>query len=178
MITWRESPNPVSISDYTSYCTKVSSQSLEAARFVFRIPQSLWNLTGILATVLPMCMSNIKAIRWFKLPILRLWYFMRSFYKTSYRILRRDSVIGSISLLRQIGRKVPLNSVINVFLIISCDFIYRICIFLIEQKDQMMSMKAMWGFRLPTAWIVGTQGRSNIIQNTSYSGQRMLLLGM
>ena len=42
-------------------------RSHQAARFVFRIARLLWNLT-----VLPMCLSNSKAMRWFKLPISRL----------------------------------------------------------------------------------------------------------
>ena len=52
---------PISISDKTSYF-KIS-QSLEAARFVFRIVQSLWNLTGTSAAGLPECLSNFKALR-------------------------------------------------------------------------------------------------------------------
>ena len=54
---------PVSISEKTSFL-KISS-SLEAARFVFRIIRSLWNLTGTSAAVLPMCPSNFEAIRQF-----------------------------------------------------------------------------------------------------------------
>ena len=41
---------PVSISDKTSYC-KIS-QNLEAARFLFILVRSLWNLTGISAAPL------------------------------------------------------------------------------------------------------------------------------
>ena len=63
--------DPVSISNKSSYC-KIS-QSLEAARFVFRIVQSLWNLIGTSVAVLPMCLSYFKAIWWFKLPITPLW---------------------------------------------------------------------------------------------------------
>ena len=78
---------PVSISEKTSF-RKISS-SLEAARFVFRIVRSLWNLTGTSAAVLPMCLSNFKAIRQFKVPISWLRDFTRSYEKTSFRILRR-----------------------------------------------------------------------------------------
>ena len=78
---------PVSISEKTSYC-KIS-WSLEAARFVFRIVRSLWNLTGTSAAVLPMCLSNCKAIRQFKVPISWLRDFTISYEKTSFRILRR-----------------------------------------------------------------------------------------
>ena len=53
---WTRNQGPVPISDKTSYC-KIS-QSLEAARFVFRIAQSLWNLTGL---------SHFKAMRRFKI---------------------------------------------------------------------------------------------------------------
>ena len=57
--------------------------------FVFRIVRSLWNLTGTSAAVLPMCLSNFKAIRQFKVPISWLRDFTRSYEKTSFRILRR-----------------------------------------------------------------------------------------
>ena len=79
--------HPVSISEKTSY--RKISRSLKAARFVFRIVRSLWNLTGTLAALLPMCLSNFKAIRQFKVPISWLWDFTRSDDKTSFRILRR-----------------------------------------------------------------------------------------
>ena len=77
---------PVSISNKTSY-VKVS-WSLQAARFVFTIARSLWNLAGTSAALLPMCLSNFKAMRWFKLSISRLRDFTRSYHKTSYRILK------------------------------------------------------------------------------------------
>ena len=79
----------VSISDKTSYC-KIS-QSLEAVRFVlfFRIVQSLWNLTGTLTVMLPICPWHLKSLWWFKLPILQLRHFTRSYDKTSYRILKQ-----------------------------------------------------------------------------------------
>ena len=78
---------PVSISEKTSFRKILSS--LEAARFVFRIIRSLCNLTGTSAAVLPMCLSNFKAIRQFKVPISWLRDFTRSYEKTSFRILRR-----------------------------------------------------------------------------------------
>ena len=78
---------PVSISEKTSF--RKISPSLEAARFVFRIVRSLWNLTGTSAAVLPMCLSNFKTIRQFKVPISWLLDFTRSYEKTSFRILRR-----------------------------------------------------------------------------------------
>ena len=56
--------DPASISEKTSFC-KISL-SLEAAGFVFKIVRSLWNLTGTSAAVLPMCLSNFKAMRQFK----------------------------------------------------------------------------------------------------------------
>ena len=80
---------PVSISDKTSYC-KIS-QSLEAARYLFRIVWSLSNVTGTSTTVLPICLSNFKAIRWFKLPISQFRDFTRSYVKTSYRILKQGA---------------------------------------------------------------------------------------
>ena len=71
----------VSISDQTY---RKISQSLEAARFVFRIVRSLWNLAGTSAALLPRCMSNLKAIRTFWLPISRLRDFTRSHDKMQY----------------------------------------------------------------------------------------------
>ena len=79
--------SPVSISDKRSY--QKISYSLEATRFVSRIFQSLWNLTGTSAALLPMWLSNFKAMRRFKLSIPRLRDFTRSYYKTSYWILKR-----------------------------------------------------------------------------------------
>ena len=79
---------PVYISDKASYC-KIS-QSLEAARFVFRVVGSLWSLTGTTAAMLPTCLSNFKLMRQFKWQISRLQDFTRSHDKTSYRILKRN----------------------------------------------------------------------------------------
>ena len=50
-----------SSSGKTSY--RKISWSLEAARFGFRLFQSLWNLTGPSAAVLPRCLSNFRALR-------------------------------------------------------------------------------------------------------------------
>ena len=80
---------PVSISEKTSF--RRISWSLEAARFVFRSVRSLWNLTGTSAALLPMCLSNFKAIRQFKVLFSRLRDFARSYEKTSFRILRRGT---------------------------------------------------------------------------------------
>ena len=80
-------PGPVSISEKTSF--RKISWSLEAARFAFRVVVSLWNLTGTSAALLPMCLSNFKAIRQFKVPISWLRDFTRFYEKTSFRILRR-----------------------------------------------------------------------------------------
>ena len=77
--------------DKTSYC-KIS-QSLEAARFVFRIVRSLWNLTDTSAALLPTCLSNFRAIRKFNLPISRIRDFTRSYDKKSYRKLKRRVVV-------------------------------------------------------------------------------------
>ena len=84
---------PVSISDKMSYC-KIT-QSIEAARVVFRIVWSFYNLTVTSAAVLPIWLSNSTAIKWFKLPISQLRDFRRSTDKTSYRILKWGSVSHS-----------------------------------------------------------------------------------
>ena len=78
---------PVSISEKTSF--RKISWSLETARFVFRIIRSLWNLTGTSAALLPMCLSNFKAIWQFKVPFSWLRDFARFYEKTYFRILRR-----------------------------------------------------------------------------------------
>ena len=80
---------PVSISDKTHY--RKISWSLEVGRLVLRMIRSLWNLTGTSTTLLPMCLSNFKTKRWVKLSISRIWDFTRTYQKTSYRILKRDS---------------------------------------------------------------------------------------
>ena len=72
---------PLSLSDKTSYC-KIS-QSLEAVKFVFWIVRLLWNLTSTSATMMPMYLSNFKAMRQFKLPISRLLVFTKSYDKPS-----------------------------------------------------------------------------------------------
>ena len=84
-------PRSIIISDKTSY--RMISWRLEAARFVFRIVWSLWNLTGTSEAVLSMGLSNFIAMRWLKLLISRLRDFMRSNDKTLIRhqILKRDT---------------------------------------------------------------------------------------
>ena len=78
---------PVSISDKTS-CCKIS-RSPEAARLVVQIITSLWNLTGISAALLSMCLSNVRAIVHFEIQIVWPRDFASSYNKSSYRILKR-----------------------------------------------------------------------------------------
>ena len=62
VVWWSEDTlGPASISDKTSY--RKISWSLNAARFVFGIVRSLWNLTGTLTALLPMCLPNFKVMR-------------------------------------------------------------------------------------------------------------------
>ena len=75
--------DPASISDKTSY--RKTSWSPEAARFMFRTFRSLWNLIALL----PRCLSNFKAMWWFKLPISRLRDFTRTCDKMCHRILKQ-----------------------------------------------------------------------------------------
>ena len=84
----------VSIYDKTSY--RKISWSLEAARFVFRIVRSLWNLTGNSAALLPKCLLNFKAMRYFKVLFTWLRDLTRSYDKTPYRILKWGS--GAVSM--------------------------------------------------------------------------------
>ena len=80
---------PVSIWDKTSHCKICKlSQSLEAARFVFRIVRSLWNLQAPRQQCCR-CACYIPSDATIKLPISRLRDFTRSPDKTSYRILKR-----------------------------------------------------------------------------------------
>ena len=76
-----------SLSGETSY--RKISWSLEAARFGSKLFQSLWNLAGTSATLLPMCLSNFRAIRPLQHPISRLRDFTRFGGKTSYRLVNR-----------------------------------------------------------------------------------------
>ena len=78
-----------SLSGRTSY-GKIS-RSLEAARFVFKLVPSLWNLTSTSAAPLPRCLLNIRAIRSLKHPISRLRDFARFGGKTSYRLVNRGT---------------------------------------------------------------------------------------
>ena len=76
-----------SLSGKTSY--RKISWSLEAARFGFKLFQSLWNLAGTSAALLPRCLSNFRAIRPLPHPISRLRDFTRFGGKTSYRLVNR-----------------------------------------------------------------------------------------
>ena len=76
-----------SLTGKTSY-HKIS-WSLEAARFGFKLFQSLWNLAGTSAALLPRCLSNFRAIRPLQHPISRLRDFTRFGGKTSYRLVNR-----------------------------------------------------------------------------------------
>ena len=76
-----------SLSGKTSY--RKISWSLEAARFGFKLFQSLWNLAGTSAALLPRCLSNVRAIRPLQRPISRLRDFTRFGGKTSYRLVNR-----------------------------------------------------------------------------------------
>ena len=68
------------LTDKMSY--RKISWSLEAARLVVQIIASLWNLTGTPGAVLPMCLSNFRAIGQFYIQISRLRDFRRSYIKT------------------------------------------------------------------------------------------------
>ena len=72
-----------SLSGKTSY--RKISWSLEAARFGFKLFQSLWNLAGTSAALL----SNFRAIRPLQHPISRLRDFTRFGGKTYYRLVNR-----------------------------------------------------------------------------------------
>ena len=76
-----------SLNGKTSY--RKISWSLEGARFGFKLFQSLWNLAGTSAALLPRCLSHFRAIRPLQHPISRLRDFTRFGGKTSYRLVNR-----------------------------------------------------------------------------------------
>ena len=76
-----------SLSGKTSY--RKISISLEAARFGFKLFQSLWNLAVTSAALLPRCLPNFRAIRPLQHPISRLRDFTRFGGKKSYRLVNR-----------------------------------------------------------------------------------------
>ena len=80
-----------SLSGKTSY--RKISWSLKAARFGFKLVQSLWNLAGTSAALLPRCLSNFRAMRPLQHTISRLWDFTRFDGKTSYRLVNRGPVV-------------------------------------------------------------------------------------
>ena len=84
-----------SLSGKTSY--RKISWSLEATRFGFKLFQSLWNLAGTSAALLPRCLSNFRAIRPLQHPISRLRDFTRFGGKTSYRLVNRGPGYGLLS---------------------------------------------------------------------------------
>ena len=79
-----------SLSGKTSY--RKISWSLEAGRFGFKLFQSLWNLAGTSATLLPRCLSNFRAIWPLQHPISWLRDFTRFGGKTSYHSVNRGPV--------------------------------------------------------------------------------------
>ena len=85
-----------SLSGKTSY--RKISWSLEAARFGFKLFQSLWNLAGTSAALLPRCLSNFRAIQTLQHPISRLRDFTRFGGKTSCRLVNRGPGSPPISL--------------------------------------------------------------------------------
>ena len=86
----RQTQGLYSLSGKTSY--RKISWSLEAARFGFKLFQSLWNLAGTSAALLPRCLSNFRSIWALQHPISRLRDFARFGGKTSYRLVNRGPV--------------------------------------------------------------------------------------
>ena len=78
---------PVSISKKTSY-HKIS-WSLEVVRLIVWFIESLWILTSTSAALLPICLSNFRAIMQFYIQISQLKDFARSYNKMSYQILKQ-----------------------------------------------------------------------------------------
>ena len=82
-----------SLSRRTAYC-KIS-WSLEAARLVAIMTISLRNLTGISAAMLPMCLSNFRAIEKIQTWTWRLRDFTRFCGKTSVRLVNRGPGVNN-----------------------------------------------------------------------------------
>ena len=99
-----------SLSGKTSY--RKISWSLEAARFGFKLFQSLWNLAGTSAALLPRCLSNFRAIRPLQHPISWPRDFTRFGGKTSYRLVNRGPV--SVNLPCRIVQRTPTQSKVQV----------------------------------------------------------------
>ena len=95
----KKHPGLYSLSGKTSY--RKISWSLEAARFGFKLFQSLWNLAGTSAALLPKCLSNFRMIRPLQHPISRLRYFARFGGKTSYRLVNRGPEYDFLRLIFQ-----------------------------------------------------------------------------
>ena len=98
-----------SLSGKTSY--RKISRSLEAARFGFKLFQSLWSLAGTSAALLPRCLSNFRAIRPLQHPISRLRDFTIFGGKTSYRLVNRGPVFmfGPLDLYERTSLEIEWN---------------------------------------------------------------------
>ena len=81
-----------SLSGKTSY--RKIPWSLEAAGFGSKLFQSLWNLAGTSAALLPRCLSNFRAIRPLQHTISWLRDFTRFGGKTSNRLVNRGPAVS------------------------------------------------------------------------------------
>ena len=99
-----------SLSGKTSY--RKISWSLEAAWFGFKLFQSLWNLAGTSAALLPRCLSNFRAIRPLQHPISRLRDFTRFGGKTSYRLVNRGPELVQVTAWRLFRGKILAKTVL------------------------------------------------------------------
>ena len=84
---WPQYQDLYSLSGRTSYHN--ISWSLKAARFMFRLFQTLWNLTGTSTATLSRCLSNFRAMRLLWHPISLHGDFTRSYGKSSVRLVNR-----------------------------------------------------------------------------------------
>ena len=87
---------PHSLNGKTSYC-KIS-WNFGVVRFVLIIIASLWNMTGISAALLPMCLSNFRVVEKFQTRSLWLRDFTRSRGKTPVRLVTRGPDILNMML--------------------------------------------------------------------------------
>ena len=85
--------SPASVYDKTSYC-KLSRKVSKPGDLYLELSNRSQIWQAHRQHCCPRCLSNFKAMQWFKPPISRLRDFPRSHDTTSYRIMKRDPDIS------------------------------------------------------------------------------------
>ena len=147
-------PGLYSLSGRTSY--RKISWSVEAARFMFRLLQSLLNLTGISAAALP----NVRAIESLQHPISRLRDTTRFGGKASSRLVNRG--IGCI-----MCRSYPCKN------IRSNQYVYKKHVYLTEHIQSWIDRNAMCYHLFAFSWYLYIQF-SKMLQRYPTAGKAIL----